>query len=381
MNSIRDEFLIDPEIVFLNHGSFGACPRPVFEVCQEWQRRLERQPVEFLGRKFDSLMAEARASLAEFLGAEAGEVVYFPNPTTAVNMVVRSLSLSPGDEILATDHEYGAMDRTWRYICKKTGARYINRQVPLPLQDEEAFCEHFWNGVNEHTRIIFLSHITSSTAIKFPIEEIVRRARNSGILTIIDGAHAPGQIPVNLSEIGADIYTGACHKWLCAPKGAAFLYARKEVQAWLEPLVVSWGYEAEKPGPSQFIDYNEWQGTRDISAFLTVPEAIRYQQKHRWEAVRARCRELAVSARRRINAWLCAEPVCPEEMFSQMFTAWLPDGVNPEALKEKLYEDYRIEVPITCWNEKPLIRVSIQAYNLEADVDRLVKAVQELFPR
>jgi len=168
---------------------------------------------------------------------------------------------------------------------------------------------------------------------------------------------------------------------LCAPKGSAFLYARKEVQEWLEPLVVSWGYESEKPGPSRFLDYHEWQGTRDISAFLSVPTAIRFQQEHQWELGQARCRKLARLTRRRINEYLCSPPVCPEDMFGQMFTVRLPEGTNPEELKERLYNDYRIEVPITRLNEDIFMRVSIQAYNSEEDIEKLVNAIRVLFPR
>jgi len=189
-------------------------------------------------------------------------------------MVARNLKLEHGDEILSTDHEYGAMDRTWRYIARRLGAKYINQPMPLPVTTHREFLERFWEGVTERTKVIFFSHITSPTALTFPVVEICKKAREAGIITIIDGAHLPGQIPLDLGEINADIYTGACHKWLCAPKGAAFLFARKDVQEWLEPLVVSWGFEAEKPTTSQFIDYHEWQGTRDMSAFLSVPAAF-----------------------------------------------------------------------------------------------------------
>ena len=262
----KADFLLDPDIHFLNHGSFGACPRPVFEAYQRWQAELERQPVEFLGRRATDLLAASRAALAAYLGADTDDLVYFPNPTTAINMVARNvarlaaednregspLRLRPGDEILTTDHEYGALDRTWRYICEQIGVRYVRRPIHLPVTTHADFVERFWAGVTERTRIIFISHITSPTALIFPVAEICRRARAAGILTIVDGAHAPGQLPLNLTELGADIYTGACHKWLCAPKGAAFLYVRPEVQPWLEPLVVSWGWEAERPGPSPF---------------------------------------------------------------------------------------------------------------------------------
>jgi len=171
-DSLKSEFLLDPNVVFLNHGSFGACPKRVFDDYQRWQLELERQPVEFLGRRITTLLAEARAKLAEYVGAATDEVVYFPNPTTAINMVARSLNLKPGDEILTTEHEYGAMDRTWRFVCNKTGARYIHRPIRLPVTSHEEFVEAFWAGTTERTRAIFISHITSPTALIFPVQEI-----------------------------------------------------------------------------------------------------------------------------------------------------------------------------------------------------------------
>ncbi|NIS81792.1 MAG: aminotransferase class V-fold PLP-dependent enzyme [Anaerolineales bacterium] len=372
-------FLLDPDVIYLNHGAFGACPRPVFEVYQQLQRELERQPQEFLSRRIQDRMAQARSALATFLGCQADEVVYFPNPTTAINMVARSLELKPGDEILSTDHEYGAMDRTWRFICEQSGARYVRQPIPLPLTTVESFAQSFWNGVNAHTRVIFLSHITSPTALRFPVEKICQRARQAGILCIVDGAHAPGQIPLDLTSLGADLYTGACHKWLCAPKGSAFLYARKEIQDWLRPLVVSWGWEADQPSESRFIDHHEWQGTRDPAAFLSVPAAIEFQRQHNWEAVRTRCHQLAAETRARINTLTGLEPICPDSTtwFVQMFTAQLPE-VDAEALQQQLYETYRLEVALKRWNEQPLIRVSFQAYNDQKDSDALLSALQEI---
>ena len=389
----KADYLLDPDIHFLNHGSFGACPRPVFDVYQRWQAELERQPVEFLGRRATELLAESRAALAAYLGAAADDVVYFPNPTTAINMVAHNVArvaaedtrggsplwLHPGDDILTTDHEYGALDRTWRHVCDQIGVRYVQRSIPLPVTTPADFVEHFWAGVTERTRIIFISHITSPTALTFPVAEICRRARTAGILTIVDGAHAPGQIPLNLAELGADIYTGACHKWLCAPKGAAFLYARPEVQPWLEPLVVSWGWEAEKPGPSRFVDWHEWQGTRDLAAYLTVPSAIRFQAEHAWDDVRRRCHALATETRRRIDAFTGLPPICPDSWFGQLFASRLPE-CDLDELKARLYGDHRIEAPLIRWNGQAFIRVSFQAYNDEADADALVLALARLLP-
>jgi len=205
--------MLDPEIHFLNHGSFGACPKPVFESLVDWQKRCERQPVELLDRQIVAEMGASRTALADFLNCPSDDIVYFPNPTTAINMVAKCLKLQPGDEVLSSNHEYGAMDRTWRYTTNKIGAKYVKCAVPLPVSTHEAFVESFWQKVTDRTRVIFLSHITSQTGLIFPVAEICRRARDAGILTIIDGAHAPGQIPVDLCGIAPDIYTGACHKW------------------------------------------------------------------------------------------------------------------------------------------------------------------------
>jgi isopenicillin-N epimerase len=395
MAALKGQFLLDPGVTFLNHGSFGACPAPVFEVYQRWQRELEAQPVAFLGRRITSLLAQARQSLSAYLNVPANDVVYFTNPTTAVNMVARSLDLQPGDEILATDHEYGAMDRTWRYLCRRSGARYINQPIPLPVATPQTFVEQLWAGVTEHTRVIFLSHITSPTALILPVEAICRRARQHGILTIIDGAHAPGQLPLHLADLGCDLYTGALHKWLCAPKGAAFLYARPEVQARLDPLVVSWGYESEKPGPSPFIDYHEWQGTRDLAAFLSVPAAIQFQQDNDWPQIQAACHRLASDCRTRLQALTGLPSICPDDSaspgyrwFAQMAAAALrpnPSARLPEldldTLKTRLYDEYAIEVPLMRWQGQALIRVSYQAYNSPQDTDRLLEALQRLLPQ
>ncbi len=377
--SLKHEFLLDPEVIFLNHGSFGACPRPVFEVYQDWQRQLERQPVDFIQRRAGPLMAEARQRLAEYLGVDSGEVVYFPNPTTAMNVVARSLKLEPGDEILSTNHEYGAMDRTWRYYCRRQGACYLNLPIPLPVSDPQEFVERFWRAVTPRTRAVFLSHITSPTALTFPVAEICRRAREAGILSIIDGAHAPGQIPLDLKAIGADFYTGACHKWLCAPKGSAFLYARRETHAWLEPLVISWGYDPDAPLASRFVDYNETQGTRDLAAFLSVPAAIDFQAQHGWDVLRRELHALACETRQRLEAITGEEPICPlaPRWFHQMFVAHLAEGADLDRLREILSNRYHIVVPVFRWSSYNLMRVSFQAYNNQADAARLVEAVAE----
>jgi isopenicillin-N epimerase len=379
--ALGEQFLVRRDITFLNHGSYGACPRPVFETYQSWQRELESQPVEFLGRRVRGLLAEARAALGEYLGTAADNVVYAPNVTWAINAVAHSLALQPGDEVLATDLEYGAVDRTWRYYCGKRGARYINQPISLPMTTAETFVDELWAGVTERTRVISISHITSGTALVLPVAEVCRRARAAGIMTVIDGAHAPGQIDLNLDELGADFYGGNCHKWLCAPKGSGFLFARPEHQDSLDPLIISWGYEADVPGPSRFLDHLERTGTQDPAAYLTVPAAIAFQREHDWPRVRAACHLLARDARERIAALTGLPQIAPDsvEWWVQMCTCPLPP-IDGARLKERLWDDYQVEIPVSARNGRASVRVSIQAYNRPEDVDRLLEALTALLP-
>jgi isopenicillin-N epimerase len=379
--SLRSQFLLDPSVTFLNHGSFGATPRAVFRAYQRYQLALEREPVEFLGRRADALLAKARADLANFIGAAPNDLVFVTNATTGVNIVAHSLALQPGDEVLATDHEYGAIDRTWRFYAQKAGFRYLNQPIPLPVTTPEAWLEQFWRGVTPRTRVISISHITSPTALTWPLEEVCQRAHAQGILTVIDGAHAPGQIPIDMARIGADFYTGNLHKWLCAPKGAAFLYAQPAVQALIEPLVVSWGYQSERPGPSTFIDYNQWLGTRDISAFLAVSDALAYRASRPWDAIAQRCHQLAIECAARISALSGQTPLAPLDgtWFAQMVTAPLPPGTDPARLGHFLWEERRIEVPLISWRGQPFIRVSFQAYNDAQDLETLCTALEDYY--
>ncbi len=378
MAEFKQYFLLDPDVHFLNHGSFGATPKPVFAEYQRWQSELERQPVEFLGRRFTGLLAESRSVLGKYLGTSAENLVYTQNVTISLNIIARSLELGSGDEVLTSDHEYGAMDRMWRFLSSERGFTYINQSVDLT--SHEAFVESFWRAVTSRTRVIFLSHIASPTAVIFPVEEIVRRAREAGIITIMDGAHVAGQLPLHLDSLGADFYGGNLHKWLCAPKGAGFLYARPEMQHLIKPLVASWGYESETPSGSTFIDYNEWWGTRDISAFLAVPAAIEFQAKHNWEDVRVACHELVKDAQARISDLTGLAPLHSqsEKWFAQMASALLPADTDTVALKSLLYKEHRVEIPLTKWKDKKLIRVSIQAYNSKEDVDALLNALSVL---
>ncbi len=388
-SGLHDLFLLRPDVVFLNHGSFGACPRPVFEVYQQWQLELERQPVEFLGRRFAGLLAEARAALGAIVGAQGDDLVYVPNATTGLNAVARSLPLGPGDEVLGTDHEYGALDRTWRFVCAKRGARYINQPVPLPVHSAEEVVEAIWAGVSARTRVLYLSHLSSPTALIFPVQALIRRAREAGLITVVDGAHVPGQIALDLEALGVDFYSGNCHKWLCSAKGSAFLYARREVQHLLEPLVVSWGWQPEKTTllsldgtdrpPSPFILQQEWQGTRDVAAYLSVPAAIQFQAQHNWPRVREQCHELLRYARQTIGDLTGLEQICPDspEWYSQMATIPLP-ACDADGLKRRLYDEYRVEVPIIEWGGRQFVRVSVQGYNTGEDVEVLVSALVAL---
>lgn len=384
---LRALFLLRPEVVFLNHGSFGACPQVVFEEYQGWQRELQAQPVEFLGRRFAGLMRQAREQLAAYVGAQTDDLVFVPNATTGLNVVARALPLDPGDEVLATNHEYGALDRTWRFVCGKRGAVYINQPVPPPTSREQTI-EAVWAGVTPRTRVLFLSHMTSPTAIIFPVAELVCRAREANLLTVIDGAHTPGQIPLDLDHLGADFYAGNLHKWLCAPPGSAFLHARREVQHLLEPLVVSWGWNRGDEvaslldlgaSSSRFVDEQEWQGTRDPAAFLSVSAAIRFQKEHNWPLIRAQCHELLRKARPQIEALTGMPPICPDsdEWYAQMAAFPLP-ACDAPVLQRHLLEEFQIEVPIIDWNDRQLMRVSVQGYNTQGDLDRLVDALRAL---
>lgn len=378
----KDLFLLDPDITFLNHGSFGATPKPVFADYQEWQRRLESQPVHFLTKILPDLLHEARSLLGMYLNAAAEELVFIPNATYGVNAIARSLDLQPGDEVLATNHEYGACDRVWQFVCQKTGALYRRQPVSFPSGTQSDIVEQIWSGVNERTRLIFTSHITSPTALTIPTAEICARARHAGILTLVDGAHAPGQIPVNLGAIGADFYSGNCHKWMLAPKGAGFLYASPGVQHLVQPLVVSWGWQAEESFTtgSQFVDYFQWRGTDDPAACLAVPAAIRFMEQHNWEDVRRQCCSLLGQSLERIGELTGLPGLYPasDGCFHQMGAAELPYQPDLRVFKQRLYDEYWVEVPCVEWEGRNFLRISVQAYNDQSDIDRLIQALMSL---
>jgi len=384
MPSLKEYFLLDPSVVFLNHGSFGATPKPVFEAYQDWQLRLERQPVLFLGRELNELFLQSRSVLGEYLNADPADLVYIPNATHGVNIIAHSLQLNPGDEILTTDHEYGACDYTWEFICEKTGAKYLHQSIPLPVRSEEEIVEQVWKGVTPQTKAIYLSHITSPTALRLPVEEICSRARQAGILTIVDAAHSPGQIPVDLQKLNADMVLGNAHKWLLNVKGSAFLYVRRELQPLIEPLIVSWGYHPtpEIATGSRFIDLLQWTGTKDPTAALTIPNAIQFMKDHDWDSVRCECHRLLRQTIERICDLTQLPPLYPldSDFYGQMGIAQLPSS-NLPLLKYRLYNEYKVEVPLTEWGNRQFIRVSIQGYNTQEDVDMLVHALEVLLPQ
>jgi isopenicillin-N epimerase len=382
---MRDAFLLDPNIVFLNHGSFGACPQEVFAWYQHWQLELERNPVDFLGRRSAALLHQAREKLGAFLGADADDLVFMPNTTTGVNTVARSLDLKPGDEILGTDHEYGACDATWRFVCDKTSAVYQRVTVPLPF-DPTQWVAQLLAAVTPNTKVIFVSHITSTTALIFPLAALCQAARERGIVTVIDGAHAPGHIDLQLNDLGADFYTGNCHKWMCAPKGSAFLHVRPERQRGLHSGVVSWGYVSEASGHTGFDAYTgstllerrfQWQGTRDLAAYLTVPAAIDFQQQHAWPTWRDRCHAMAWDTLQRALARNGLQAIAPATAQGQMVT--IPVRCSgAEGLRQALFERHQIEVPVTQHAQQTFVRLSVQAYNTQADMDALVTALATL---
>lgn len=384
MNRFKELFLLDPDVVFLNHGSFGATPRPVFEAYQGWQRLLERQPVQFLSREFNELMRESRNSLGNYIHGDADDLVYLPNATYGVNIIAHSMELKAGDEVLSTDHEYGACDNAWDFLCKKGGAFYKRQPIGLPVRSADEIIEQFWHGVTPHTKIIYLSHITSPTALKLPVEQICELARHNGIITIVDAAHSAGQCDLNVQKLGADFVFGNCHKWMLSPKGAGFLYARRDVHHLVKPLVVSWGYSSttQTDGGSRFVDLLQWTGTRDPAATLSVPAAIQFMNENHWEIVRNSSHSLLYQAIKSICDLTGMAPLYPldSDFYSQMGIAPLPDQLDANLIKRQLYEHYKIEVPIIQWQKHLFIRISVQAYNSSSDIDSLVDALAELLP-
>jgi len=379
MQALKSQFLLDPKITFLNHGSFGATPKPIFDDYQKWQLELEREPVQFIAVNGPQYLQRSREALGQYLHCHADDLVYTPNPSYAINIIAKSMHLKLGDEVLATNLEYGALDRTWNYYCKKAGAKYVRQKISLPVVSKEKFIEDFWQGYNHKTKAIFISHITSSTALILPVKEICEMAKARGLMTIVDGAHVPAHIPLNLSELKADVYTGACHKWMLTPKGSSFLYVRKEYQEHFDPLIVSWGYDSDHPSHSKFLDYHQMQGTRDFSAFLTIPKALEFLKENNWQKVSAECRQLVLKNYEKVCEVLKTSPICPvnETFLAQMCSTPITTK-DPFGLQRMLFERYQVEIPIMVHGDRTFIRFSINAYNSQADIDKLISVLKEI---
>ena len=376
-NNLRDQFLLRKDINFLNFGSFGATPKPVFDYYQHWQKVLEAEPVQFIAFDGYEYLSTSRAALARFLHVDdKDDLVYVTNPSFAVNIIAKAFPLLEGDEILATDIEYGACDRTWEYYCDQNNAVYKRQKINLPITTKEQFIEDFFKGLTPKTKAIFISHITSATALIFPVKEICSIAKSKGLITIVDGAHAPAQIDLKINELEVDFYVGACHKWMMAPKGASFLYAHKSVQHMCEPLVVSWGYKAAKPSNSQFLDYHQMIGTRDFSAFLAVTMSIIFMNDHKWPEVSKRCHEMVLANAPLFYELLGSQPISPltSEWIGQMISIPIRTK-EPEILQRKLFKEFNIEIPIMRQGEDIYMRYSINAFNSIQDLEALHNAL------
>ena len=385
-DALKSKFLLDPEITFLNHGSYGSCPKPVFEVYQKYQTDLESHPIKFMQEDVYKLLEISRESLSHYVNCDKDDLIFVTNPTQAVGTVIHNILINSNDEVLSTNLEYGSCDRMWTYDADQKGYKYIQAEINLPIEDKETFLNQFWSYASDQTKYVFISQITSSTGMILPIPEIVAEAKKRGIKTIIDGAHVPAHIPLDIKELDPDYYTGALHKWLCCPKGSSFLYVKKEKQDGIQPMLKSWGWgeEYEKfkssvqlHSPSRFINVFQWQGTRDMSTFFTVPEAIQFQEEHDWDSVRLRSINMVIEARNRINEITKLPKICPDNWLGQMATILFPID-DTVAFKKTLYNDYQIEMPVMRHLEHTAFRISIQGYNSEADIDHLINALEEL---
>lgn len=381
---------LDPMVTFLNHGSFGACPLPVLEAQQRLRQQLEQQPLRFFMREFEELLDTARTQLATFVGADADELVFIPNATTGVNCVLRSLIFHPEDELLTTNQEYNACRNALDFIASRTGAKVVVANVPFPLEDASQVVEAVLAQVSPKTRLALLDHVTSQTGLIFPIQELVTQLTARGVETLVDGAHAPGMLPLNLHSIGATYYTGNCHKWLCAPKGAAFLYVQREQQSAIRPLTISHGANSQRTDRSRFQLEFDWMGTNDPTAYMCVPEAIQFLGSllpGGWTELMENNRAKALLARQVLCENLEVSPPCPDQMIGAIAVVPLPDrlslyeqsrrSLGCPVLQDLLLERFDIEVPIIPWNPpfNQLLRISAQLYNKPEQYEYLAKAL------
>jgi isopenicillin-N epimerase len=383
-------WLLDRKIDFLNHGSFGSCPRPVLGFQRRIRNRFERRPIQFFVRDVERLLDGAREFLAEFLGADADELAFVPNATAGVNTVLRSLRFKRGDELLVTNHEYNACRNALNFVTERSGAKVIVADVPFPLGGAEQVLDAVLSRVTARTRLALLDHVTSQTGLVLPIQPLVENLTRRGVDTLVDGAHAPGMVPLVLREIGATYYTGNCHKWICAPKTAGFLVVRREKQRFIRPLSISHGANSPRSDRSRFLIEFGWTGTWDPSACLSVPEALRFvgtRLPGGWPAVMARNRRLVLAARKVICRTLGIHPPCPDEMIGALASFPIGDALDIRPAKSPLYLDplqdrllanYGIEVPIIPWPgpANRLLRISAQLYNSLPQYGRLAEALK-----
>lgn len=377
--SLRNTFLIQEGITFLNFGSFGATPKPVFDAYQSYQLALERNPVQFMSQTGQQLLAKSKEALAEYIHCDDMDIVMVTNPSYAVNTIARSLGLRAGDEVLATDLEYGACDKAWNFVCDSVGARYVRQKIDLPITTIDAFVEALFQGVTPRTKLIFISHITSTTALILPVKAVADRARALGIDVFIDGAHAPGHIDLDITALDVAFYTGACHKWMMTPKGSSFMYVSKSHQDTIYPLIVSWGYEALFPSKSKFQDWHTMNGTRDFTAFLCIPEAIKFMQNHQWETIAQSCKTMVKENAKPFAKALNSDVLAPiNDTFIGQMLAVPIQCKEPEKLYQTLVHQYNVEIPVMRHDDKVYLRYSIQAFNDQSDLDILFDSINDI---
>jgi isopenicillin-N epimerase len=380
-NDWKKQWDLRADTIYLNHGSFGPPPRAVQQARQRWQAQLDAQPMDFFVRQYEAAYFAARESLAKFVGAEAHNLVFAENATAAMNHVAASVRLQAGDEVLLTDHEYGAVQRIWERACNAAQATIVVAKLPRQPQSAADVVAAITSGVSPRTRMAVFSHITSATAMTLPVGEICMALRERGVIACIDGPHAVAQVELNLDALDADFYCASCHKWLCAPFGSGFFYAAPRQQARVRPAMLSWGRvvgDDRRVWSDEFV----WSGTRDPSSYLAVPAAIEFLEQAGLDTFRQQTHALAQYARRQLLQFAPREPLVPDDRqwYGSMAHLPLPPG-DARSLQRALWEQHHIEVPVIEWDGERWIRVSCHLYNTSDDVDRLVTALAKLLPR